>query len=167
MIIDTTDMLGNSEVLRTVNPSAFSFYMLALRFSMFRPQYFETELVPKRTKRGGPNCWWGKTHCSNNGECCYKCPETSDCLGLCGPGCRCWPWVCLDCCWNQLCYDHDQCCSNAPYLWGCLIVLQGLIHVPLDWISSGLACDVGYWCYSDAQFVDSTAVDSIRDLFQG
>ena len=93
MIINAAEMLGNSGVLGTGNPSAFSLHSV---FQCFvRNIYFETELVPKRTKRGGPNCWWGKTHCSNNGECCYKCPETSDCLGLCGPGCRCWPWVCL------------------------------------------------------------------------
>lgn len=39
-------------------------------------------------------------------------PNGDDCLGLCGAGCKCWKFVCGDCCFNQGCYEHDLCCGT-------------------------------------------------------
>eukprot|EP00730_Choanoeca_flexa_P001302 TRINITY_DN10575_c0_g2_i2.p1 TRINITY_DN10575_c0_g2~~TRINITY_DN10575_c0_g2_i2.p1 ORF type:complete len:346 (+),score=35.88 TRINITY_DN10575_c0_g2_i2:66-1040(+) len=43
------------------------------------------------------------------------------CVGMCGPGCSCWHWVCGDCCWHQGCYQHDtQSCANGYVNFDCL-----------------------------------------------
>ena len=152
MIIDAAKMLGMSGVMGNENPSAFNFYILALRFAKFRSQEVpetETELEQQQQQRSKrSHCWWGRTHCSNNGRCCYSCPQGNDCLGLCGPGCGCWWWVCFNCCWNRFCHGHDLCCSgpNGYNTWGCLGAFQGL----LNWATAGFTCHLPYWCYSDA-----------------
>ena len=43
------------------------------------------------------------------------CKKYADCKGLCGKGCKCWKWVCGDCCYHQGCYDHDVCCEDHGY----------------------------------------------------
>ena len=48
-------------------------------------------------------------------------PNNNDCLGMCGPGCTCWSWVCGNCCRNQFCYEHDLCCGHARISTGCLL----------------------------------------------
>jgi hypothetical protein len=40
---------------------------------------------------------------------CKRPPQTSACIGMCGPGCSCWSSWCGDCCYHQLCADHDNC----------------------------------------------------------
>ena len=53
-----------------------------------------------------------------------NCPQGPDCVGRCGPLCLCWWFVCLNCCYNQGCYDHDMCCSERGFFsWECLIPL--------------------------------------------
>jgi hypothetical protein len=37
-------------------------------------------------------------------------PCGSNCLGMCGPGCTCWDWVCGDCEFHDGCYTHDLAC---------------------------------------------------------
>jgi hypothetical protein len=37
-------------------------------------------------------------------------PNCNKCLGMCGPGCTCWPWVCGDCCEHPGCLAHDKHC---------------------------------------------------------
>ena len=44
-----------------------------------------------------------------------NCPQGPDCIGRCGPLCKCWWFVCLNCCYNQGCYDHDMCCGRYGY----------------------------------------------------
>ena len=43
-------------------------------------------------------------------------PHDDQCLGMCGPGCNCWRWICGDCCLNDGCHDHDRCCRSAGIL---------------------------------------------------
>ena len=45
-----------------------------------------------------------------------NCPQGPDCVGRCGPLCKCWWFVCLNCCYNQGCYDHDMCCGKHGYV---------------------------------------------------
>jgi hypothetical protein len=40
-------------------------------------------------------------------------PYCNNCLGMCGPGCTCWRWVCGDCCWHRGCYRHDLHCRRC------------------------------------------------------
>lgn len=42
-------------------------------------------------------------------------PHNDECLGMCGPGCTCWSFVCGDCCYNKLCLEHDKCCGHNIY----------------------------------------------------
>jgi hypothetical protein len=40
-------------------------------------------------------------------------PNRSDnCFGMCGPGCECWSLICGDCCYHQVCADHDTFCRS-------------------------------------------------------
>lgn len=52
-------------------------------------------------------------------QLCPPCPEES-CLGMCGPSCDCWSFVCGDCCYHLGCYDHDVCCRKKFYRTTCL-----------------------------------------------
>ena len=46
-------------------------------------------------------------------------PHDDECLGMCGPGCTCWSFVCGDCCCNKLCLEHDKCCRHNIYSLRC------------------------------------------------
>ena len=53
-------------------------------------------------------------------------PHKNHCLGMCGPGCTCWGFICKDCCFHQGCKQHDLCCRHqalspfclTPFLFG-------------------------------------------------
>lgn len=49
------------------------------------------------------NCRNDQDHCGNN------------CLGMCGEGCKCWDWVCGDCCFHWGCYYHDLRCRTCTW----------------------------------------------------
>ena len=67
------------------------------------------------------------THFITNGDnsCLQLCPPCPDesCLGMCGPSCKCWNFVCGDCCFHLGCYDHDVCCRKKFYRTVCLFPL--------------------------------------------
>ena len=46
-------------------------------------------------------------------------PHDDECLGMCGPGCSCWSFVCGNCCNNKLCFEHDKCCRHNKYSLSC------------------------------------------------
>ena len=50
---------------------------------------------------------------------CSRSPGSPNCLGMCGPGCTCWRFVCGDCCFHKGCYDHDLCCRRSFLSLGC------------------------------------------------
>ncbi|KAL9955006.1 hypothetical protein ACROYT_G042602 [Oculina patagonica] len=61
-----------------------------------------------------------------HGERKKRCSLTSDphnnyCTGMCGPSCRCWSWICGDCCWHRGCYEHDICCQKDYWSAYCLV----------------------------------------------
>jgi hypothetical protein len=39
-----------------------------------------------------------------------------DCLGMCGPGCTCWPQICGDCTVHPGCFAHDDLCGYVNSL---------------------------------------------------
>ena len=65
---------------------------------------------------------WRYAAKNSNDSCFDTCPPCQDeeCLGLCGPSCRCWKWVCGDCCYHLGCYDHDICCREKFVRTKCL-----------------------------------------------
>lgn len=102
--------LGNTGLHGTENPAAMAFYATALRFATVSGEHdTSTSGALQRNKRGW-NDWLYGSYCSNSDSYCYPashCPIGPNCTGLCGRGCNCWWWVCLDCCWNLGCYYHD------------------------------------------------------------
>lgn len=44
-----------------------------------------------------------------------NCPGSTNCLGMCGPKCTCWWYVCGDCCAHVGCYVHDNLCGPNVY----------------------------------------------------
>ena len=122
--------LGNTGLHGKENPAAMAFYATALRFSTVLGEHdrdTSTNGAVQRNKRGWNDFWYGN-YCSDTDSYCYPasyCPQGPDCLGLCGPGCTCWWFVCFDCCWNWGCHYHDvhscaggtstlQCWLEAP-----------------------------------------------------
>ena len=59
-------------------------------------------------------------------SCLDECPpcKSKQCLGMCGPGCVCWKWLCGNCCYNKGCYDHDLCCRSKPNSLACLLPMS-------------------------------------------
>ena len=116
--------LGNTGLHGTENPAAMAFYATALRFSTVLAKHnVDTSGTVQRNKR-----WWWPTYCSNSDSYCFSsCPTGSSCTGLCGPGCTCWWFVCLDCCWNIGCYTHD--------VYGC----PGGTDTLLCWVTAPIA----------------------------
>lgn len=71
-------------------------------------------------------------------KCAYDkaCPpcKNKECIGMCGPKCSCWKWVCGDCCYHRGCLDHDICCAEKGFFsWRCLLPF-------------GLECNKKYLC---------------------
>lgn len=93
-------------------PSVLPFYLAALQLQNL---YLYTGIV--RTARE-----WHYAAQNSNDSCFDTCPpcQEEDCLGLCGPSCRCWKWVCGDCCYHLGCYDHDVCCREKFVRTNCL-----------------------------------------------
>ena len=115
--------LGTAGILGQENQGALNFYGVAMSLvKILHRQNAESgdgsgvnvryEDEATRFKR-----WFGYSWCSNTWTFCQTCPVGSDCLGMCGPGCWwCWWYVCLSCCYQQGCYDHDICCGIHGYL---------------------------------------------------
>ena len=52
--------------------------------------------------------------CLSNTSKCPPC-RNQNCLGMCGRKCKCWRWVCGDCCYHYGCYVHDLKCKHCGY----------------------------------------------------
>ena len=51
-----------------------------------------------------------------------RCPFETECLGMCGPGCRwCWSFACGDCCYWEGCHQHDNECRARFISFSCLL----------------------------------------------
>lgn len=126
--------LGNTGLHGVNNPAAMAFYSTALRFAKVDENegvasgLMEEELPAERRDRRW--LFRRRRYCTNSRSRCYNCPIESDCLGLCGRGCRCWWFVCFDCCYNIGCYLHDK--------YGCSNTLQCWVTAPI-----GLVCTPG------------------------
>ena len=149
LIKDAAFALGNTGVIGADNPAAMAFYTTALRFTKALAEEenvasgeLEDIGIPerRRSKRGLFCGWWFRPSCPERQNCpnsnsrCVNCPTGPQCLGLCGPGCNCWRFICRDCCYNRGCYWHDvHGCSGGRNSLLCLFT------APV-----GFVCTLGY-----------------------
>ena len=51
-------------------------------------------------------------------RCLKTCPpcRRNNCLGMCGRRCKCWRWVCGNCCYHYGCFIHDLDCKHCGYV---------------------------------------------------
>ena len=101
-------------------PSLLPLYLMAMKL----------EQISDNTN----NQWWRKKKklYPSNLKCLKTCkPCTSyNCLGLCGRKCSCWRWVCGDCCYHYICFNHDLDCTNCgQYSFRCVF---GVPKPPFD-----------------------------------
>jgi len=109
LIKEAAFALGNTGLKGVNNPAAMAFYSTAIHLANEltvddddREDEISDELpFAIRGRRS-------TRYCTNSRSNCIKCPRGRKCLGLCGPGCRCWEFVCDDCCYNIGCYLHDK-----------------------------------------------------------
>jgi len=119
LIKEVAFALGNTGLTGVNNPAAMAFYATALRFAKAvegsdvssgrgEGEEMPERLLSKKRVRREQWCMYSYSYCPG-----HTCPVGSDCLGLCGPRCHCWWFLCNDCCWNVGCYLHDTTCSAA------------------------------------------------------
>ena len=148
-VVQAAKAVGESGLTGTDNPAAMMLYVLALRLqNLLDDSPLRAELLQdssssstplKRTLRHQPD-WIGRTagnpeqFCESTQSKCPvdRCPRGDGCSGLCGPACTCWEWVCGNCCLNKMCLDHDHCCEDGLFSWGCMGILQRHINPQVD-----------------------------------
>jgi hypothetical protein len=111
--------LGREGVTGKKVPASLSLYRIAMRIAKLLDEEGEEEEETGDTSRADRSV--GKRGLFDIFKKCKKDPIGSDCLGRCGRGCSCWPWVCGSCCYYQGCYEHDLCCRNL-YSEDCLSI---------------------------------------------
>ena len=126
LIIEAAEALGfNTTLAEKSGPAARVFYMLAMqlskaRQSMGEPEDDDHDSTNTRSHQRREQCANGAT-CSQ-GQCPFR-KNGNSCFGMCGKGCSCWSFVCGNCCVNQYCLTHDQCCDDRGFFsWACLSV---------------------------------------------
>ena len=154
LIIEAAQALGDRGIMGMDYPSVMSFYQFALRLANAR-ENVDTEgddnesdsELDTRSYQHGRYRQQRAVRCTSNGARCASgwCPYVlrrgsyrNDCFGLCGYGCRCWSFVCGDCCVHQYCLTHDDCCRRRGFWsWACLSVA---------WRVLGSRCSDSYRC---------------------
>lgn len=163
LLEEAAEALGRSGIQGRESQPTMIFYTAALRFSKMMREYNEddddsdssgAEIMddpfPIPTNRR-PKRWY--SYCSNNGRyCLIRCPIGNSCLGLCGPGCDCWWWVCGHCCFSPGCYDHDRICSiqDQHFSPECILTAPlGLACIPFFYwrFFSNQLVAINYWLY--------------------
>ena len=148
LIIEAAQALGDRGIMGMDYPSVMSFYQFALRLANARDISSATEygdgdnLAP--SSRGFQHRQRRAVRCPKpNGVTCKSLPcpfrkYDNDCFGMCGKGCSCWSFVCGNCCVNQYCLTHDQCCADEGFFsFACLSVA---------WRVLGSRCSQTYSC---------------------
>ena len=131
LLVDTAKALATSTgVTGQDSPAALLLYVLALRVQNLMHQLSETENAATQANEAEIHNNIKETvreeFCSNSNASCPAgaCPLGDDCTGLCGSMCECWDWICGNCCLNKMCYDHDMCCADGYFSWGCMGILM-------------------------------------------
>ena len=115
------------------NPCVMELHVVSLTLMRSLPDTSvdDNQMVSKRSAEDCGDTEGDKSQCKKEEEC--EKPEGKDCPGLCGPRCKCWEWVCKDCCFHQGCADHDNCCGELGMdNWKCVF-------------PQGFKCDAYVW----------------------
>ena len=150
LVIDAATAVGNGGITGADNPAAMALFVLAMGLQNLRSKLCDREdwlnnkdlLNDTQTPIDTASPPQGKEYCPNSKRYCDidKCPVGYKCLGLCGPICKCWKWVCGNCCFNKMCYDHDLCCNKHGYFsWSCIGIVFRRPIFPVF-------CNKGYTC---------------------
>ena len=120
LIIEAAQALGDRGIRGVDYPAVMRFYLLALRLANSRDDTAGADSTTPGGKLFDRHRQTRATRCSSNGAICEtnRCPfkrGSNDCFGLCGKGCSCWSFVCNNCCVNQYCRTHDQCCADKGF----------------------------------------------------
>ena len=142
LIIEAAQALGDRGIMGVDYPSVMSFYQLALRLASFRDNEAGDSFASDSSSRGYQHRQQRSVRCNNGATCpAGRCPfrrGDNDCFGMCGKGCSCWSFVCGDCCVQQYCLTHDQCCLDRGFFsFACLSVA---------WRVLGSQCSQTYSC---------------------
>ena len=109
------DAVGKKGLNGRNTPAALPFFVFALRITQLaEDSHYSNITITQRYKRKS------YMHCRCT---CPPC-QNDKCIGLCGKGCRCWKWLCNDCCWHRGCYDHDLCCKKSWLHHRCLFPIK-------------------------------------------
>ena len=122
---DASHAVGDQGATGKNTPITLSFHMFALKMT----QLLEFA-SPNPTRNSSPIITPQERHQRN--DCDQRFRRYHDCKGLCGPRCRCWEWVCGDCCYHKACFDHDICCEIYGYTSSQCIVHPSTISSQCD-----------------------------------
>ena len=116
-MVDMSATLGQEHAINGQDfPHMQRFYLLALHVAK-RVKYTNPVRSTKQSQH--PNSKRQLFFSGSVQNCMGKnCPRGCrgpHCLGMCGPGCTCWQWVCDTCCIQNQCYDHDKCCNRYGF----------------------------------------------------
>ena len=110
LLEEAADAVGKKGLNGRNTPAALPFFVLALRITQLaKDSNYDNITITQRYKR---SCRGPPTRLND------------ECIGLCGKGCRCWRWLCGDCCWHRGCYDHDLCCKKSWLQHHCLLPIK-------------------------------------------
>ena len=139
-IIEAATALGSAGVMGTDSPAAQQLYVLALRLAKIKGMMERGDVATSddtvSTRHSFHSMYaYEQETCPEctTGSCPYMGDQSNDCHGMCGRECSCWPWVCGDCCVQQGCLDHDNCCEEFGFWsFACL--------TPVGFSCSGYSC---------------------------
>ena len=102
-------------------PSTLPLYMTASRMNSRSKSHPNADMNHQQVDVGSKH-----KRLKREESCLDKCPpcKSKECLGMCGPGCVCWNWLCGNCCYNKGCYDHDLCCRSKPNSLACILPMS-------------------------------------------
>ena len=150
LVVHAARALGDRGVTGVESPAAMLFYVLAMRIHNLLDEKnpgMEEEEEEEEEGRARREVWnlednsW--QFCQNSRHSCPvgNCPRGPECIGLCGRFCKCWKWVCGNCCVNRICLDHDKVCSRKGLIsWCCLGIMWTVVNNPTMQCTSPYTC---------------------------
>jgi len=108
------------------HPAALRFYLTAMKLTEARAMSQEAEEASYREPWS--SYFEGEAIIQKYPKCNLRsCPPCrgDNCVGMCGPRCKCWRIVCGDCCTHRGCLLHDLCCrKRGVNSWRCRFPLS-------------------------------------------
>ena len=132
LIVRAAEAMGKGEggITGKDYPPIMPFYLFAMRLHSLVEADTHTD-----NQEEGTSIHYGYINPRKYRKCIQQCPPCprDDCIGMCGPKCTCWRYVCGDCCYHPGCFQHDLCCrAHGKMSLQCLALWR-------------FSCD-HYWC---------------------